>query len=77
MGGERTMHVTFSEITGLLFFAGFLFMIGYFAFKLWIWPAEEPQIDPERVFIIIINGEEYKFVKVSKAKAKEERDVAS
>ena len=75
MGGEQTMHVTFSEITGLLFFAGFLFMVGYFAFKLWIWPAEEPQIDPERVFII--NGEEYKFIKVSKAKAKEDHDVAS
>lgn len=75
MGGERTMHVTFSEITGLLFFAGFLFMVGYFAFKLWIWPAEEPQIDPERVFII--NGEEYKFVKVSKAKVKDDHYVAS
>lgn len=70
MGGERTMHVTFSEITGLLFFAAFLFMVGYFVFKLWIRPAEEPQIDPERVFII--NGQKYKFVKVE-----DEHNVAS
>lgn len=61
-GGKAVGNVITFELWGWLSLVAFLLLIGYFMFKLWVWPATELSIDPDQTFII--GGQKYKLVKV-------------